>query len=507
MKLCELLCDVKVTKWGCAPETEVSGVVSDSRHVMGGELFVAIVGTTSDGHDHVCEAFSRGCAAAVVSRADTVSGELPYILVENTRHAEAHIWNNLYGRPADGMKVIAVTGTGGKSSTSMMIREIFLNAGHRVGIVSTIKIMADDETIFCNGGSSLYGAAAAMTTPDPEILYSAIATMKERGVDTLVLELSSHALDQYKADPISIDVAVFTNLTPEHLDYHGDMERYFQAKARLATMAKRLVVNIDDKYMSRLASVYRDRSVTCSADSSFGGSGNADVTALRQNSLGMSGMEYVYFSREAVFKVKSPIPGRFTVYNSMLAGAAAMAAGASPEAVRDGIRSLDSVNGRLERVSLDADVPFEVFIDYAHTPAALEGLLNTVRGVRNKGQRIILLFGCGGERDRSKRSRMGAIASRLADFVIITEDNSRREPRSRIITDIMAGIDREKPHVLIYDRREAIEYAVRCAGEGDIILLVGKGHEQYEINEKGKVPFSEAEIVRNAVKGLEDYQR
>ena len=229
--------------------------------------------------------------------------------------------------------------------------------------------------------------------------------------------------------------------------------------------------------MSRISSVYRDRSVTCSADSSFGGSGNADVTALRQNSLGMSGMEYVYFSREAVFKVKSPIPGRFTVYNSMLAGAAAMAAGASPEAVRDGIRSLDSVNGRLERVSLDADVPFEVFIDYAHTPAALEGLLNTVRGVRNKGQRIILLFGCGGERDRSKRSRMGAIASRLADFVIITEDNSRREPRSRIITDIMAGIDREKPHVLIYDRREAIEYAVRCAGEGDIILLeIGRAH-------------------------------
>lgn len=499
MKLKELMCGVNVRTWGCDGELEVGQITSDSRQVLRGGMFICIRGTRHDGHDFVSDALKRGASVVVTEGGEKLPEGACYVDVENSRLAEAHIWNNMYGRPAEGMQTVAVTGTNGKTSTVFMLKSIFERAGRSVGVISTVRCMAGDSSIGTFGGSSVSDIHGAMTTPDPEYLYGAVYMMKERGVDTLIFEASSHALSQYKTDPIHVDVAVFTNLSAEHLDYHGNMEKYFAAKARLASLADVLVVNADDVYMSRLAHTARDRTITCSAVSSATGRVSADVTALRQISLGMSGVEYIYFSKRAVFRQTSPIPGRFTVYNTLLASAAAIAAGVDGLCVKEGIASLKSVDGRLERVDLSEDIPFSVYIDYAHTPDALESLLHAVRDVRRDGERITVLFGCGGDRDPYKRRKMGAVASRLADMVIITSDNSRSEDAEKIIREIEAGIDVEKPHAVIRDRREAVEYAVCNAQAGEIILLVGKGHEKYEITADGKRPFDEKEIVKYSV--------
>ncbi|MBQ6788915.1 MAG: UDP-N-acetylmuramoyl-L-alanyl-D-glutamate--2,6-diaminopimelate ligase [Clostridia bacterium] len=499
MKLNELLSGVNVKAWNCDSELEVSQITSDSRQVLRGGMFICIKGTRHDGHDHIGDALARGAAVIVAENGEKIPEDAPSVTVENSRLAEAHIWNNMYSRPAEGMQTVAVTGTNGKTSTVFMLKSIFEHAGRSVGIITTVRCMAGDVPIGTFGGSSVSDAEGAMTTPDPEYLYGAVYMMKKRGVDTLVFEASSHALDQYKIDPIPVDVAVFTNLSAEHLDYHGDMEKYFSAKARLASLAKSLVVNADDSYMARIAHVARDRTVTCSAKASPTGRVSADVTALRQISMGMSGVEYIYFSKRAVFRQISPIPGRFTVYNTLLASAAAITAGVEALSVKEGIASLASVDGRLERVELDESVPFSVYIDYAHTPDALENLLQTVRDVRCCGEKITVLFGCGGDRDPYKRRKMGAVASRLADNVIVTSDNSRSEDAAKIIRQIVAGVDREKPHTVIQNRRDAIDYAVRHAQAGEIILLVGKGHEKYEITSEGKIPFDEKKIVKDSV--------
>lgn len=499
MKLSELFYGVNVKSSTCELDGEVKQITSDSRQVLKGGMFICIKGTRCDGHDFVSDALQRGAAVIVAENSDKIPIGTPCVIVENSRLAEAHIWNNMYGRPADGMQTVAVTGTNGKTSTVFMLKSIFEHAGRRVGIITTVKCMAGDVPIGTFGGSSVSDIYGAMTTPDPEYLYGAIHMMKKRGVDTLVFEASSHALSQYKIDPIRVDVAVFTNLSAEHLDYHGDMEKYFSAKARLASLADILVVNADDVYMARLSHIARDRTVTCSAGTVSTGRVTADVTALRQITLGMSGIEYIYFSRRAVFRQMSAMPGRFNVYNTLLASAAAIAAGVEALCVKEGISSLTSVEGRLERVELDTEIPFSVYIDYAHTPDALENLLQTVRDVRRENERITVLFGCGGDRDPYKRRKMGAVASRLADNVIITSDNSRSEDAVKIIREIEAGIDREKPHAVIQSRCEAIDYAVRYAQEGEIILLVGKGHEKYEITSDGVMPFDEKEVVKNSV--------
>ncbi len=502
MKLSELLRDTEVLSSDCDLECDIPQIASDSRSVLRGGLFICIKGERADGHDHISEAVQRGAAVVVIENVKVLPCDVPHVLVRSTRLAEAQIWNRWYSRPADGMNVIAVTGTNGKTSTVFMLREIFKAAHKRVGIITTVKCMAGDELLGTFGGSSVSDAFGAMTTPDPEYLYGTVYMMKQKGVDTLIFEASSHALAQFKIDPIKVNIGVFTNLSPEHLDFHGDLERYFAAKARLASLSKICVINADDRYMAKLRSIVTSaRLITCSANYGLHEDINADVTALRRIYNGFSGVEYIYFSKNAVFRQTSPIPGVFTVYNTMLASAAAMAAGADAEAVRQGISSLKSIDGRMAEVDLGRDdLPFRVFIDYAHTPAALESLLVSVREVRQQGQKITLLFGCGGDRDRAKRRLMGAVASRLADFVIITGDNSRSEKPESIIRDILPGIDLEKPYTVIADRKEAIEYAIKEAVSQEIILLAGKGHEKYEITSKGKIPFDEAEIVRNAVK-------
>ncbi len=497
MRLSELIADADVTALCADPDAEISAIVSDSRRVVPGALFLCLRGTRTDGHRFLADAAARGAAAAVIDEAERArSADLPVVCVRDTRAAAARIWNCFYGRPADGMCVAAVTGTNGKTSVSWMLRAILAAAGRRVGMIGTVRCLCGEEEIPLGGGGEIADVPAAMTTPDPEYLYGAVARMRDAGADTLVLEASSHALDLRKTDALPVSLALFTNLSPEHLDYHKTMDAYLRAKARLFAAAPRAVVNADDEAERTLEALCPDcRFVRCSAAPAP--PARADVRALRAESLGMEGVRYIFCSGRAVFRVFCPVPGRFSVYNSLLAAAAALELGVDPVTIQDALAAFPGVPGRMERVPLPG-APFSLFLDYAHTPAALESLLVTVRRARRDGERITLLFGCGGDRDPTKRPAMGRIASALADFVVVTSDNSRSEDPQKILADILAGVDREKPFVVIPDRREAIRFAVRGARPGDILLFAGKGHEKYEITRGAVRPFDEAAAAREA---------
>lgn len=494
MELQWLLAGVAVTECHADPTMQIPSIVSDSRRASAGCMFLCLRGVRTDGHRFIPRAKERGAVVAVIDDASCAPQNLPYVLVENTRVAAAQIWNNYYGDPTKDMRVIAITGTNGKTSTSYVLRAILSAAGYKVGLIGTVRCLCGEEEIDIGGGGEIADVPAAMTTPDPEYLYGAAAVMRDRGAEILILEATSHALDLHKADALSIDMGLFTNLSPEHLDYHGTMDRYLAAKARLFDLCPVGIVSADDPRAHRLESLAPAcRFIRCSASGAEG----ADVRAMRCETQGIDGVSYVYYAKNAVFRLKCPVPGQFTVANTLLAVTAALHLGVDPLTVQDALRSFCGVEGRMERVILPG-APFTLFIDYAHTPAALETLLRTVRGARRAGEKITLLFGCGGDRDPTKRPVMGRIASALSDFVILTADNSRTEDPQAILSQIRRGMDREKPHVVIPDRREAIRYAVREARAGEILLFAGKGHEKYEIDALGKHPFDEAEIARAA---------
>ena len=496
MKLSAILSGVDVVACAADLQRDISAIVSDSRRATEGSLFLCLDGTRRNGHRYIGDAVARGAYAAVINEGESVPEGVPYIAVKDTRHAAAKIWNNRFSDPTRNMRVIAVTGTNGKTSTAHLLRAILDGAGYKTGIIGTVRCQSLSEEIDLSGGGELSDTPAAMTTPDPEYLYGAAARMRDAGVEVLILEAKSHALHLGKLDAIHIDMALFTNLSPEHLDYHGTMEEYLKAKARLFTLAPSGIVNMDDPYAGRLMELSPACSfIRCCTDGAW--TGEREVTAKCIVTNGAIGVSYVYFSNTAAFRVRVPIPGRFTVSNTMLAITAALRLGVDPVTVQESLASFPGVSGRLERVDLK-DAPFSLFIDYAHTPAALETLLRTMREARGKGEKITLLFGCGGDRDASKRPRMGRIASALSDFVIVTADNSRTEKTELIIKEILRGIDREKPHIVIPDRREAIRYAISEAKPGEILLFAGKGHEKYEISEGGKHPFDEAGIARAA---------
>jgi len=494
MQLSALLSHVDVTSIHADPAMEIPHIVSDSRRARSGCLFLCLRGGRTDGHRFIAEAKARGAVAAVLDDPSYIPNDLPYVLVENTRRAAAQIWNNYYGDPTGDMRVIAITGTNGKTSTSYILRAILAAAGYKTGLIGTVRCLCGNEEIDIGGGGEIADVPSAMTTPDPEYLYGAAAVMRERGVEVLILEATSHALDLCKADALCIDIGIFTNLSPEHMDYHGTMERYFAAKSKLFSLCSTGIVLADDPYAARLI---RENPACSFIRCSASGKEEADVRALRQEMQGIDGVSYVYYSKKTVFRVLCPVPGKFTVANTLLAITAAHQLGVDPLTVQDALRSFCGVEGRMERVILPG-APFSLFLDYAHTPAALESLLRTVRHARQNGEKITLLFGCGGDRDPTKRPVMGRIASALADFVILTNDNCRTENPDDILAQIRRGMDREKPHIVIPDRREAIRYAIREAGAGDILLFAGKGHEKYEIDGGGKHPFDEAEIARAA---------
>ena len=497
----------------------VSGIATDSRHVRAGDVFVAIDGLHTDARTHIPEAIAKGAVAVICESADGLpdTGEIPLVRVQNARLAVSYLYDAWYDHPARGLRLVAVTGTNGKTTVSSLLHAILRESGVPCGLIGTVGCLplTGDERICDSEGQPYSG----MTTPEPAQLYPLLARMaSEFPTDspyppTVVMEVTSHALRQGRVAPLTFEMGIFTNLTQEHLDFHGTMEDYYIAKRSLFEVCRRAVINADDRYGRRLLSEPLPISHyhICHADGAggllsdricpAGDGGCTRVYAEQVKYLGEDGVTFKLTSPDARLRLRVPIPGHFTVMNALEAASAALALDASPAAVRDALAHFGGVPGRMERVALpDSAANFSVFIDFAHTPDALESLLRSVQDFRRRGQRIVLVFGCGGDRDPSKRKVMARIASRMADSLVITSDNSRSENPADIISDILAGVDKESEFAVVPDRAEAIRYAVKHARTGDIILLAGKGHENYEIDHRGKHPFCEKDIAVQAAK-------
>ena len=473
----------------------ITNIVTDSRKVRKGDMFICLCGSNSDGHEYIDSAINAGASVIVAEqvRDACVGGAAAYIMLDNTRQVTALLYNARYGNPSEKLKIIGVTGTNGKTSVSTLLYEIFSAAGYRCGLIGTVcRLSADGRSLSRKKGIS----SVNMTTPDPEELYADLYEMVRDGVEYVFMEVSSHALALCKTDAISFDSAIFTNLTQDHLDFHGSMEEYYRAKKKLFSASQRGYINIEGAFGKRLVEECPCRALTVSSE-------EGDFCAYDIKLRGLGGSEYMLKHPRGRDRVFLPLIGEFQVENSLMAASVALDHGIPFEIISDTLANTKGVPGRMERVELGLG-DISVIIDYAHTPDALEKLLLSVRRIRPENAKITLVFGCGGERDRDKRKQMAAIASRLADLVIVTSDNSRGEDPRQIFSDILKGIDKERPYALIEDRKRAIESAVISASSGEIIVLAGKGHEKYEIDGEGVHPFDERKIVRSAFKKRTD---
>lgn len=458
-------------------DAEITRITSDSGKMIPGGLFVALHGLKHDGDDFIADAREKG-AIAVLSESDP--GDLR---TDDARLALARLCRAFYGEGIERLKLVGVTGTNGKTTIVSLLSSIARAAGKKCACIGTLGCRFVDS----DGSEKELTGEGHMTTPDPEVLYLALSEAAGLGAEYAFIEVSSHALAMKRADALRFDVGIFTNLTRDHLDFHGTKEEYIRAKARLAPLCDSFVVNSDDPAAELVG---REDSLTCSCRE------KADFYAGNIRPNGDIGRSYELVSPYGSFEADTRMPGDFSVMNTLEASAAALLLGFEKDSIREGIAGLSCVPGRMEPVALDG-ADFRVFIDYAHTPDALKKSLITARELAGAG-RVILLFGCGGDRDRGKRKSMGSIATMLADLTVVTSDNPRSEPPEAIISEILRGVDREKPYTVICDRRRAIEYAIDEARAGDVVLLAGKGHEKYEIGASGTFPFDEAGVAREA---------
>ncbi len=455
--------------------TEISGITSDSREVKQGYAFVCISGVAADGHDYAEKALSMGAAVVITERK---LGVLNEITVPDTRALYADMCAAWFGHPADSLKLIGVTGTNGKTSVTYMLKSILEAAGHKVGLIGTIHNMIGQEIVETKN-----------TTPGVYELNRLFADMKINGCDYVVMEVSSHALHQKRVCNLCFEAAVFTNLTQDHLDYHQTMENYFEAKKILFSMCKTAIINADDQYGIRLCDELDCRVVSYSLS-------DQSTYSAKAIKYYPSSVEYELVSDSILNHIEFHTGGAFSVYNSMCAAVCALEIGVPIESVSRAISLISGIKGRAESVPTGKD--FTVIIDYAHTPDGLKNILKTFRECEKN--RVIALFGCGGDRDKTKRPIMGKIAVRYADYVIITSDNPRSENPLEIIKDILVGTEGSTtPITVIENRIEAIKYAVSIAQKDDIIVLAGKGHETYQILNDGTIHLDEREIVRDAL--------
>ncbi|MBQ6824547.1 MAG: UDP-N-acetylmuramoyl-L-alanyl-D-glutamate--2,6-diaminopimelate ligase [Clostridia bacterium] len=456
-------------------DREIMGITCDSREAKEGYLFAAIPGEQVDGHDYAAKAAANG--AAVILAEHPVETGIAEVYVESTRWAFQLICANFFGHPEEKMRFLAVTGTNGKTSTTQFAKSILDGLGVKAGLIGTVQNMIGEKSF-----------PAAFTTPEPYQLFGLLKQMQEAGVETVVMEVSSQAMDQKRVDSLPFAVAGFTNLTQDHLDYHKTMENYKEAKARLFSMAEKNLFNIDDAAGKELAA--RFGGMTYSAGQP------ADLTA-EEIAVDVSGVAYTLKMGEKSASIRVSTPGMFTVHNTLCAAGLLLSAGYTFEEVAEGLNNIPKVAGRAEVIT--EGLPFTVMLDYAHTPDALENILTTIRGYA-KG-RVVTLFGCGGDRDRTKRPLMAAMAAKYSDMLIVTSDNPRTEEPAAILRDVVVGLEGVSvPYVVIENRKEAIGYAIRNAQAEDLILLAGKGHEDYQIIGKTKYPFDEKEIVKEFLK-------
>ena len=462
-------------------DAEISEICFDSRRARGGACFVAVSGSGDDGHKYIPSAIAGGCSSVVAQDASGIPADIPFAIVDNTRAAVAMLAQTIRGWPSRKLVNVGITGTNGKSTTACLVRDILAATGHMPGLLGTITYQTGSTIVEAN-----------QTTPDPVALADMMAEMVAGGRTHLVMETSSHALDQDRTAGIDFRVAVFSNLTGDHLDYHKTMEAYLLAKARLFEQLSadaHAVINQDDKAGPRLAKMTRAQTIM------YGLSESADLQA-RLIHMDASGTRFELAYRRAAQQaiVNSPMIGRHNVYNFLAAAGACLGLGIDIEKVAAALGNVAAVPGRLERVPVQA--PYSVFVDYAHTDDALVNVLGALRPV-TKG-RILLVFGCGGDRDRSKRARMAKVAQQMADMVFVTSDNPRTEQPQAIIDEIVAGFEKKAaPGICVeIDRRQAISQAIGQACDGDIVLIAGKGHEKYQIIGREKHHFDDVEVSR-----------
>jgi len=463
---------------------DIRGVAYDSRQVKPGDVFIALQGVKAAGSDFAADAIGRGAVAVVADRPADSPTSVPWVVVADARAAMATIAAEFYGHPSRSMQVVGITGTNGKTTTAYLLRAVFESAGKKCGLLGTVTYSVGNEEL-----------PASRTTPEAPDVQRMFRQMVDAGCEACVMEASSHALVLRRVDATAFAAGVFTNLTRDHLDYHGDMESYFAAKKRLFEMlppGAPAIINLDDP---RGESLRR----TVSAPVSYAINKPADVTP-GPLMLTFNGLEFTARTPKGDVHVTSRLVGRPNVSNILATVAAATALDIPASAIERGLASLIHVPGRFELVSGSTD-DVTVVIDYAHTDDALKNLLETARPLAPG--RIITVFGCGGDRDRTKRPLMGAVAARLSDIVVITSDNPRSEDPARIIEEIKRGVpaasDRGAVTFAIVDRTEAIQFAIRKAEPGDLVLLAGKGHEQMQEIGGKQLPFNEAAIARDAL--------
>lgn len=472
------------------PEVNVSGISCDSRQVKPGDIFVCVTGFNIDGHRFAAEACHKGAAALVVERVPE-DVDIPYVRVPNSRRALALLSAAILGNPADSLTMVGITGTNGKTTTAYLVEAVLKVAGNNPGLLGTIEAHIGGETRHLSN-----------TTPESLDLHKMFAEMKEAGQDAAVMEVSSHALALDRTYGIPFDIAVFTNLTQDHLDFHGDMESYFQAKSmlftRLGTKSVRArcpyaIINIDDPYGERLYQLMHNRVPVIT----YGRKAEADVRAYNVEA-DPCGISFNMECRSGRSEVHLNLSGVFNLYNALAAIAVGCALRVPIEKSVSAVESVNAVPGRFQLVREGQD--FTVIVDYAHTPDGLENLLKSAR-VITEGK-LSVVFGCGGDRDTGKRAIMGRIASELADKVFITTDNPRSEDPEAIAEQIIKGTVSGKAEIeVVLDRAQAIRLAISEAKRGDTVLIAGKGHETYQKFHDRTVSFDDREQARKALKG------
>ena len=461
MKLKDILKGISVLEMTADPQLDVNDVYYDSRKVQPGSLFMAISGFASDGNRFIPMALSKG--ASVVVTAKKPDGDVPYVLVDNDRLALALLGTNFFGHPADTMKLVGVTGTNGKTSVTLLLKQVLETVlGAKVGLIGTMANQIGDEII-----------PTERTTPESFDLQALFARMRDAGCSHVVMEVSSHAITLDRVGGVHFDVAAFTNLTEDHLDFHKTMDAYCDAKAELFARCDKCVINVDDNYAPRMMAKAEGEVLRTSAY-------DGDLYA-KDLILLSDGVAFTAVCQGEEVSVRVPIPGRFTVYNALTVMGIARQLGISLADCAEALATVEGVKGRVEVVPTP-DQDFTVLIDYSHTPDALENVITTVQDFCQG--KVITVFGCGGDRDPIKRPIMGEIGVKLSDIAIITSDNPRSEDPNAIIADILKGVKEEFGlYKVVEDRRKAIRYAMDIAEKDDIIILAGKGHETYqEIN-------------------------
>lgn len=472
----------------CVPEQlkniEITGLFSDSRREMGeGSLFVCLTGKRFDAHSAIPELIKKGVSAFVTERDCGIDNQ---IIVPDAREALSKLWANFTGNPQRRMKMISVTGTNGKTTITTVLKRLLSMSGEKVGLIGT----AGDEI----GDRVLHSDRMAPSSPEQEDFYPLLKKMADQGCKYCVMEATSQGLEQRRLAGVTFEIAAFTNLTQDHLDVHGTMENYYQAKKILFNQCKKALVNIDDEYGRRLF-----EEIGCEKYG-FSLTRLADFNAENHH-LMPHGSEYTYRSESGEYKASVKLPGSYNISNTLCALAMAELLGYDPEENVRNLKEVEGVRGRCEVVPTGRD--FTVIIDYAHSPDALENILSSVKECAHG--RVVCLFGCGGDRDPIKRPLMAKAAAKYSDFLIVTSDNPRNEDPHSIITQIIAGLeDSDTEYIEIDNRREAIFWAMENARPGDTVVLAGKGHEDYQILAGNrKIHFDEREQIAEALENLE----